>query len=384
MKKIGILFSLFLLFESCSMQKVKSTALYLWNLKFSDLVEMLNPSHWKKVQKIYFTSEPAGALVFYKEGTEKKILGNTPCRVSFETNRDVLIYFRLTGYETKEITFNPTERKKLHAVLNKSKETHESAGGDFKFKMVFVEGGVYQMGDNLPMERKGYQPLRKVMVSSFYISRYELTYGEYDRYCKDQNLPLPDIIYDNPPRKFRPLGNVSWKGALYYCNWRSQKEGLTSVYEFSSEGGSLTKIHWNANGYRLPTEAEWEYAARGGQKAMGTLYAGSSNIDEVAWYEKNSDTRTHPVGHKKANELGIYDMSGNGGEICWDVISYKPTSGQTILTNPHGADTNGKRVYRGGNCYLSANYVRIPFRMSVKENEKTDSVGFRLVRSTTN
>ena len=113
----------------------------------------------------------------------------------------------------------------------------------------------------------------------------------------------------------RPVSGVEWYDAVEYCNWLSEEEGLSPCY---SGKGKLLECNFSANGYRLLTEAEWEYAARGGHISQGFIFAGSNNSDDVASYGGNSGKKAHDVGKKEPNELGLHDMSGNRFEWCWD------------------------------------------------------------------
>ena len=179
-------------------------------------------------------------------------------------------------------------------------------------KMIYVEGGTFQMGSTNGGSSE--QPIHTVTVSSFLIGKYEVTQKEWQ-----------EVMGYNPSYSEgdnRPVEKVSWYDAVEFCNKLSEKEGLTPAYTIN---GFDVSCNWSANGYRLPTEAEWEYAAKGGKKSKNYKYSGSDNIDDVAWYDANSDGRSHDVGTKAPNELGIYDMSGNVWEMCWDSFdnSYK-------------------------------------------------------------
>jgi len=146
---------------------------------------------------------------------------------------------------------------------------------------------------------------------------------------------------------------VSWYDAVAYANKLSQKDGLRPAYTING-----TNVGWDkkANGWRLPTEAEWEYAARGGQSSRGYTYAGSNVPDTVAWYtETTNDKGTEPVGTKMANELGLYDLSGNLWEWCWD---WKAVYTSGVQTDPSGAASGTNRVKRGGSWNNDASNAR--------------------------
>ena len=158
------------------------------------------------------------------------------------------------------------------------------------------------------------------------------------------------------------MENVSWYGCIEYCNKRSLAEGLKPYYYVA--GGIIT-CNEGADGYRLLTEAEWEYAARGGNRSHGYKFSGSDNIDTVAWHDGNLDGHTHPVCMKKPNELGIYDMSGNVWEWCWD-----------------RSDASGSpRVSRGGSWRYDAVGCSVSCRIYYYPSSTHDDLGFRLARS---
>jgi len=244
--------------------------------------------------------------------------------------------------------------------------------------MVLVEAGAFEMGSSAGRPEE--QPVHKVSITRpFYIAQYAVTFDDYDRFCEDTHRQL---VEDRGERGMLPVINVTWFGAVAYCNWLSQREGLTPCY---SGNGKLTQCDFSANGYRLPTEAEWEYAARGGPKSLGYLYAGSNDPDEVAWYGVNSGGRMHPVGQKKPNELSLYDMSGNLFEWCWDwydeyyyVVSPADDPqgpGPPVTTNPRG----GERVRRSGSWREAAYSIRTTARSADYATYVGDT-GFRLVR----
>jgi formylglycine-generating enzyme required for sulfatase activity len=168
----------------------------------------------------------------------------------------------------------------------------------------------------------------------------------------------------NAPSSFRncyncPVESVSWNDVQEFITKLNQKTGKK---------------------YRLPTEAEWEYAARGGKKSKGYQYSGSNNINDVAWYGSNSGVKTHPVGQKQPNELGIFDMSGNVWEWCsdWYAAEYEYDWNSTI-PDPKGPASGSGRVYRGGRWLNDPQYCRSSFRFSYSPDFRFDNLGFRLV-----
>ena len=260
---------------------------------------------------------------------------------------------------------------------------------------VLVQGGTFQMGSASGGNND--KPIHTVTVSSFYINKYEVTVDNFRRFIiatgyetnteKDSGTQIltdnkwiekSDANWKNPyfPQTAKdPVTCVSWLDAIEYCNWLSREENLTPCY---SGSGNDVSFNFDANGYRLPTEAEWEFAAKGGNSSRGYVYSGSSKIGDVSWYSGNSGSKTNLTGTKKPNELGLYDMSGNVWEWCWDWYGRYPFES---YTNPKGPSSGWSRVCRGGSWSGGAGFCRSTYRGSVNPSNGGVILGLRLVRS---
>jgi len=215
------------------------------------------------------------------------------------------------------------------------------------------------------------QPQHSVTVSDFYIGKFEVTQKLWRDVVQWKQANGGTTINANPSHftgDSLPVEGVSWNNIQTWLGYLNERDGLTS----------------SAHKYRLPTEAEWEYAARGGKNWTDNYnYSGSSNIDEVSWYSSNSNGTTHTVGTKTANQLGIHDMNGNVWEWCSDcylVGYYQTCKDLGIVFNPTGpANGNVNHVLRGGSFY-DDNDCRVALRNYADPNIRNSYCGFRLVR----
>ena len=219
-----------------------------------------------------------------------------------------------------------------------------------EIEMIPVMGGIFRMGcENNTECDANEKPVHTVSLNDFYIGKYEVTQAQWK------------AIMDNNPSNFRgdnlPVENVSWDNVQEFIRKLNAKTGKK---------------------YRLPTEAEWEYASKGGLQGKGYKYSGSDSIDEVAWYNGNSGGVTHPVDSKQPNELGIYNMSGNVREWCYDWYDRYNKANQA---NPIGSSSGSERVIRGGCLSVGEKYCRNTARNSAAPQNKYSDLGFRLALS---
>ena len=237
-----------------------------------------------------------------------------------------------------------TERKKQEEATRKKEEAEEkerqkqASINHFEPELIYVKGGTF------------IRESQKVTLSDFSIGKYPITQAEWQ------------AVMGNNPSHFKgddryPVENVNWDDCQEFIKKLNEKAGKK---------------------YRLPTEAEWEFAARGGNQSKGYEYSGSNTLDEVAWYFANSDSKTHPVGTKKANELGIHDMSGNVWEWCNDW--YGDYSTKDVI-DPKGAEKGADRVNRGGGWYNYAQSCRVAYRCYSTPTFRFNNLGFRVIFS---
>ncbi len=256
----------------------------------------------------------------------------------------------LMGQKEAHDKFEERKRKKAAAQPQNGQTRRDLPQAP---EMVFVEGGTFQMGSN---EYDTEKPIHTVTLKPFWIGKYPVTFEEYDAYCEVTGAVKPTD--KGWGRGRRPVINVNWDDAQQYARWLSEKTGHI---------------------YRLPSEAEWEYAARGGNQSRGYIYSGSNDLNEVGWCKDNADNQTHSVGEKTPNELGLYDMSGNVLEWCADDWhnNYQgaPADDQAWVDTPQGAF----RVLRGGRFDNDPQYCRAAYRGNIHRGARLLFIGFRLV-----
>jgi len=258
-----------------------------------------------------------------------------------------------------------------------------AAEGDKTAGYVLIEKGTFEMGS--PSSEEGRQNNETqhmvTLTRSFYLKATEVTQGEWR------------ALMGNSPSSFSscgddcPVEQVSWYDGLAYCNALSRLEGVEECYDLSGCSGTPGKegyscpdslsIDLSCKGYRLPTESEWEYAARAGTSSRFSSGNSESDLGKVGWYDGNSGSKTHAVGQKAANAWGLYDMHGNVWEWTWDWTGDYPSK----ATDPVGDTAGSYRVFRGGGCCNNARNARAAFRGHDRPGDRFNYLGFRPVRS---
>jgi len=240
---------------------------------------------------------------------------------------------------------------------------------DSGIEMVSVPGGWLEMGNE--SGELDERPVHRAWISPFLLDRYEVTQESYGRF------PMPDPSHFKSPQN--PCDQINWRDAAEHCNRRSQAEGLTPCYDEET-----WRCDFQANGYRLPTEAEWEYACRATTKTTYCFGDGENLLESHAWFKTNAGDRTHPVGQKKTNPWGFHDMHGNVAEWCNDFFQedYYASSPDR---DPEGPSQGKERVVRGGSWASTPNACRSSYRSGASSIDDTcladDTIGFRCARS---
>ena len=295
-------------------------------------------------------------------------------------------YYYLIGDKIRfkvKLKIEPTKTVKKEAVVINTFANYTETVAGVSFDMIAINGGTFKMGSpKSEVDRSSNETQHQVRVSDFYMAKYELSQAEYK------------AIIGSNPSSFKgdnlPVERVSWYDAVEFCNKLSKKAGLEPYYEINGTTISLNK---KANGYRLPTEAEWEYAAGGGASNR-TEFAGTNNEKDLykyanfcdkkctySWKERKQNDgfeNTAPVGTYIANQLGLYDMSGNVYEWCYD---WYGTYNLDISENPTGDISGSGRVRRGGSWNFYAEYCRSAYRYSSTPSSSGNYIGFRLCRN---
>ena len=350
------------------------------------------------------TSNPSGAVVTING----RQYGQTPKTFTDLEIGTYIVDFSKEGYQNLSQTVTVKEGKKETLAVTMSKQQQQvvqtpvtptnptsQTTSSFEnktftvngvsFEMVAIKGGTFTMGGTSEQGSEAEsdeKPTHNVTLSDYYIGKFEVTVGLFRTFINETNYRTDadkegwsyvwtGSSWDkkngvnwrcdangnvrNSSEDNHPVIHVSWNDAKAFCEWLAGKTGQT---------------------FRLPTEAEWEYAARGGNKSKGYKYSGSNNIIDVAWYTSTTnDSGTKPVGTKAPNELGIYDMSGNVYEWCQDWYGNYSSSSQT---NPTGPSSGSRRVSRGGSWYNSAKSCRVSNRYGYTPGSGDNYLGFRL------
>ncbi len=235
--------------------------------------------------------------------------------------------------------------------------------------MALIPAGNFEMGDAAASNEPNERPSRTVSLSPFYMGKTEVSQELYQ-----------SVMGENPSHTkgdSRPVENITWYEALEFCNALSRRDGYTEVY--TDITGNLN-ADFTADGYRLPTEAEWEYACRAGTSTAYYTGPSKADLEKAGWYSGNANGTTHDVRGLQANSHDLYDMHGNVFEWCWDRYAADYYQ-QGVNNNPLGPESGEERVCRGGSYFVFEYGCRSTFRSMLAPQYKSRDIGIRLVRS---
>ena len=306
-------------------------------------------------------------------------------RIARRNRNIILVLIGLALVAAAIIYFYDSLFKPANKVVQPTKVSTTPASHKIP-QLITVTGGTFQMGSAGPEAQENEKPVHAVTVGAFDISKFEVTVRQFSlfinetkyvttsdslgfswiykggQWVKGKNANWTNDISGKiieVSEMDKPVIHVSWYDAMNYCNWLSKESGQK---------------------FRLPTEAEWEFAARGGNNSSQYLYSGDNDIDQVGWFEANSKENVAKVGQKRPNELGLYDMSGNVMEWCYDFYR-DDYYAETKRNNIFGPDTGTEKVARGGSWFTSNLLCRSTFRMAYPPNSRGGSIGFRICRT---
>ena len=333
-----------------------------WDMFFDKGKEHYDKGNYEKAIKNfelylkYESDNPKAEVKHLLEQAKKRLAekAETPTNSEQVAEADIA---QLTEKPSPKVTEQPTQAEQPH------EEYFIETVLGLNMKMIYVEGGTFMMGASSgDSDAKDWEkPAHQGILDSYYIAEFEVTQSQwkkimvttvYQQRDKEDSSNSMRGVGDNYPMYY-----VSYEEARRFCKELSLFTGRT---------------------YLLPTEAQWEFAARGGNKGKNSdnKYSGSYSIDAVAWYDNNSNSSTHPVGQKRANQLGIYDMSGNVWEWCSDRFGSYSSDSQT---NPTGPSSGPSRVLRGGGLSSDAGFSRISHRRTQYPSHRDSDSGFRVV-----
>ena len=240
--------------------------------------------------------------------------------------------------------------------------------------MVVIPAGSFEMGSR--SGRADEKPVHTVWIDAFLMDKHEMTQAVWEKIGKDAAMSNPSHFKGEG----LPVEQVTWPQAAKFCNARSRYEGFTPCYNEDT-----AECDFNADGYRLPTEAEWEYACRAGTQADYSFGSEKSKLGDFAWYADNAGKKTHPVAQKKANPWGLFDMHGNVAEWCNDVYDKNYYTTGADAKNPRGPDDGKENVLRGGSWKSTGETLRSSYRLGETPGFSEaclarDAIGFRCVR----